>query len=146
MSTNSPSIQAIKDLNSTHQTEPCERIYLQHSIFYRSNYGRKNKKGILKNISLTGAFLEWNKEKNDCQNPDLLKFKDKILLFLSVEGRVRKVKSSVIWRNKWGCGVQFQPSNQRDFQIVDDLIYFTNCKKENRRQFFSLLLNQILES
>src|SRR6185437_11982120 len=37
---------------------PSPRIPLEMNIEYRKSYGRANAKGILKNISLTGAFLE----------------------------------------------------------------------------------------
>jgi len=79
----------------------------------------------LKNISLSGAFLE---HELDGVSPG-----DKLQITFKVGGRTRKVNALIIWMNEAGCGVKFLPTNGRDVQIVDDLMYFVESGRENRR-------------
>ncbi|MGE3680438.1 MAG: PilZ domain-containing protein [Bdellovibrionales bacterium] len=104
---------------------PAPRIPLQMRVEYRKSYGRQIVKGILKNISLTGAFLE-------TENVELLPT-DKVVLELVVSERRRKMAATVVWKNARGCGVRFQPFNRRDVQLVDDLMYFVQSRREFRR-------------
>ncbi len=104
---------------------PAPRIPLQMSVQYRKSYGRQAEKGILKNISLTGAFLETG-------FPDLVPA-DRLILEIVVSDRRRKMTATIVWKNAWGCGVRFQPFNRRDTQIVDDLMYFVQTSREFRR-------------
>jgi hypothetical protein len=112
---------------------PAPRIPLQMQIEYRKSYGRQNAKGILKNISLTGAFLETETIE--------LAPEDKVVLEFVVSERRRKMSATIIWKNSKGCGVQFHPFNKRDTQIVDDLMYFV----QNRREFRRGLLDDIFK-
>jgi hypothetical protein len=45
-------------MSATNTTVPSPRLPLQMSIEFRKSYARQAGKGTLKNISLTGAFLE----------------------------------------------------------------------------------------
>lgn len=112
---------------------PSPRIPLQLQVEYRKSYGRQNAKGILKNISLTGAFLE----------TDTLELApaDKVVLEIVVSERRRKMSATIIWKTPAGCGVMFQPFNKRDVQIVDDLMYFV----QNRRDFRRNILDDIFK-
>ena len=53
---------------------PAPRIPLKLDVEYRKSYGRSQEIGILKNISLSGAFLEHTNEE--------IKVEDKWLEFL----------------------------------------------------------------
>ena len=112
---------------------PAPRIPLQMQIEYRKSYGRQNIKGILKNISLTGAFLE-------TATIELVP-EDKVVLEFVVSDRRRKMAATIIWKSPTGCGVMFQPFNRRDVQIVDDLMYFV----QNRRDFRRNILDDIFK-
>ena len=112
---------------------PAPRLPLQMKVEFRKSYSRQGDKGILKNISLTGAFLE---TKNSGLCPQ-----DKLTIRFQVSGREREIKAQVIWNNGVGCGIQFQPFNNRDVQIVDDLMYFVANSRESRRS----VLNEILK-
>jgi hypothetical protein len=112
---------------------PAPRIPLQMQIEYRKSYGRQNVKGILKNISLTGAFLETTTME--------LVPADKVVLEFVVSERRRKMAATIVWKTEFGCGVQFQPFNRRDVQIVDDLMYFV----QNRRDFRKVILDDIFK-
>lgn len=112
---------------------PAPRIPLQMTVEYRKSYGRQNIKGVLKNISLTGAFLETDSIE--------LVPEDKILLEIVVSERRRKMTATIIWKSSKGCGVQFHPFNKRDTQIVDDLMYFV----QNRRDFRRSILDDIFK-
>jgi hypothetical protein len=112
---------------------PSPRIPLQMNIEYRKSYGRANAKGTLKNISLTGAFLETETVE--------LAADDKVVLEFIVSERRRKMAATIIWKNAKGCGVLFHPFNKRDTQIVDDLMYFV----QNRREFRKNLLDDIFK-
>lgn len=112
---------------------PSPRIPLQMQIEFRKSYGRANSKGVLKNISLTGAFLETETLE--------LAPEDKVVLEFVVSERRRKMAATIIWKNAKGCGVVFHPFNKRDTQIVDDLMYFV----QNRREFRRNLLDDIFK-
>lgn len=107
------------------ENNPSPRIPLKLQIEYRKSYGRSGELGELKNISLTGAFLEHTNEE--------LKASDKVCITFKVGGRTRKINASIIWSNEHGSGIKFLPTNNRDVQIVDDLMYFVESKRENRR-------------
>lgn len=130
--------------NNLSQNKPAQRLYLKMPISYRFIYGRQNQKGLIKNISLTGAFLKWNQDQKSFQSPPSFCLEDKVLLFFSVKGRMRRVKSSIVWINDIGCGMQFLPKNQRDIQIVDDLIYFKKFESKKKEELFRLIIEQIL--
>jgi hypothetical protein len=112
---------------------PSPRIPLQMQIEYRKSYGRQNAKAVLKNISLSGAFLETITTE--------LAPEDKVVLEFVVSERRRKMAATIIWKNAEGCGVVFHPFNKRDTQIVDDLMYFV----QNRRDFRRNLLEDIFK-
>ena len=108
---------------------PSPRLPLQMPVQFRKNYGRQGVKGTLKNISLTGAFLETD---NLELGPS-----DKVILEIVVSERRRKMAATVVWKNGRGYGVQFHPFNKRDVQIVDDLMYFVQDKRELRRNILN---------
>jgi hypothetical protein len=108
---------------------PAPRLPLQMNVEFRKSYGRQNSKGILKNISLTGAFLETETLE--------LAPSDKLVLELVVSDRRRKMAATIIWKNRHGCGVMFQPFNKRDVQLVDDLMYFVQNRREFRRNILA---------
>jgi hypothetical protein len=112
---------------------PAPRIPLQMQIEFRKSYGRQNTRGVLKNISLTGAFLE-------TETLELVP-SDKVVLEFVVSERRRKMAATIVWKNPNGCGVVFHPFNKRDTQIVDDLMYFV----QNRRDFRRNLLEDIFK-
>jgi hypothetical protein len=99
---------------------PAARVPVKLGVEFRKVYGRSTNLGSIKNISRTGAFLE---------NAVELKAHDRVLLELSVSGRSRQLQALVIWQNEFGCGLQFQPENNRDSQIVDDLVYFAQTHR-----------------
>jgi hypothetical protein len=113
---------------------PAPRIPLQMQVEFRKSYGRQNAKGILKNISLTGAFLETETLE--------LAASDKVVLELVVSERRRKMCCTIVWKNQYGCGVQFKPFNKRDVQLVDDLMYFVQNRREDRRSLLDDIFKQ----
>lgn len=113
---------------------PAPRVPLQMNVEFRKSYGRQNAKGTLKNISLTGAFLETETLE--------LAPTDKLVLEIVVSERRRKMAATIIWKNAQGCGVMFKPFNKRDVQIVDDLMYFVQNKREFRRNLLDDIFKQ----
>ncbi len=113
---------------------PSPRLPLQMQIEYRKSYGRQNTKGVLKNISLSGAFLETETLE--------LAPSDKVVIEFVVSDRRRKMACTIVWKNQKGCGVQFQPFNKRDTQIVDDLMYFVQNNREFRRNLLEDIFKQ----
>jgi hypothetical protein len=114
---------------------PAPRIPLQVDIEYRRSYARQPQVGILKNISLTGAFLVHN-------GADLKK-DDKVTITFSVSGRVRKINAHVVWCNERGSGLRFQPFNNQDVQIVDDFMYFVKDNRDSRRDVLDQILKRV---
>ncbi len=121
-------------MDTTESTKPAPRIPLKLEVEYRKSYGRSSDTGQLKNISLTGAFLEHGNE--------ALKENDKVAITFKVGGRVRKINASIIWSTSKGAGIKFLPTNNRDVQIVDDLMYFVESKREGRRDVLGDIFKQ----
>lgn len=111
------------------------RVPLKLDVEYRKSYARETDSGTLRNISLTGAFLE-------APAAELLK-QDKVTLVFSVSGRTRKINAQVVWTNSNGAGVVFNHFNNRDLQIIDDLIYFTESTREKRRSVFDTIIKKV---
>ncbi len=120
-------------MNST-ENKPSPRIPLKLEVEYRRSYGRSADIGQLKNISLTGAFLE--------HANDQLKDSDKVCITFKVGGRIRKINAAIIWSTTKGAGIKFLPMNNRDVQIVDDLMYFVESKREGRRDVLDGIFKQ----
>lgn len=116
------------------EQSPSPRIPLKLEVEYRRSYGRSGDVGQLKNISLTGAFLEHGNE--------ILKASDKVSITFKVGNRTRKINASIIWSNEKGAGIKFLPTNNRDVQIVDDLMYFVESKREGRRDVLDDIFKQ----
>ena len=121
-------------MEAKQDTVPAPRIPLQMHIEYRKSYGRQNTKGVLKNISLTGAFLETETLE--------LAPTDKVVIEFVVSDRRRKMMATIIWKSPNGCGVRFQPFNKRDTQIVDDLMYFVQSNRDFRRNLLEDIFKQ----
>lgn len=115
---------------------PAPRVPLEMPIEFRRSYSRHSGEGRLKNISLTGAFIETE----DIQD---LSPSDKIQLTFEVSERRRKMNCTVIWKNTRGCGVVFHPFNKRDVQIVDDLMYFVESKRDCRRDVMDDIFKKV---
>ncbi len=116
------------------ELKPAPRIPLFVDIEYRKSYARQGSKGVLKNISITGAFLEL---------PETFTPRDKLVVVFQVSGRKRKVAARVIWVNQSGAGIKFEPVNNRDVQIVDDLMYFVNVSRDSRRDVLDNIIKKV---
>lgn len=114
---------------------PAPRTPLHLEVDYRKSYARDATKGTLRNISISGAFLE------SSEGP--FKPQEKVQLTFEVGGRSRKVAAQVVWTNASGCGVKFLPTNNRDIQIVDDLIYYVESSRTDRRSLLDNILKKV---
>ncbi len=114
---------------------PAPRTPLNIEVEYRKNYAREEAAGILKNISLTGAFLQHGGQG--------LRSGEKLSLKFRVSGRQRSVHAMVVWSNAQGSGVKFLPMNNRDIQIVDDLIYFVESKRTDTREILNDIFKKV---
>ncbi len=113
------------------------RLPLQMDVEFRRNYARREEKGRLKNISLTGAFIELEDlDKN--VGPT-----DKLVIKFHVSGRERTIPATVVWLNDRGCGIQFHPTNNRDTQIVDDLMYFVESSRSSQRSVLDTIFKKV---
>lgn len=116
---------------------PAPRLPLQLDVEYRRSYARNGEKGRLKNISLTGAFIEMTLEEKK------LEPNDKLLLTLQVSGRERQITAHVVWKSTIGCGIRFLPTNNRDVQIVDDLMYFVENSRSTQREVLDSIFKKV---
>ena len=116
--------------------EPAPRLPLAFAVTFRKNYGRSHLKGHLKNISLTGAFLETPTLRNILPQ-------DKVEVAVAVGGRKRKLQATIVWTHKSGFGLEFAPENNRDTQIIDDLMYYVEEKRSSRRELLSDLFKEV---
>ena len=113
---------------------PAPRTPLLLEVVFRRNYGRNDVTGILKNISLSGAFLEVTGHD--------IRINEKINLTFVVGSRERKITAQIIWKNSLGVGIKFMPANNRDVQIVDDLIYYVESKRMGHRGILDGILKK----
>lgn len=118
--------------------KPAPRIPLTLPIEFRKNYSRKADQGDLRNISISGAFLEHTAED--------LYINDKINISFKVSGRERVLQGTVVWQNDKGSGIQFHPDNNRDVQIVDDLMYFVKNRRSKNRTVLDSIFDQLSEN
>jgi PilZ domain len=116
---------------------PAPRTPLHLSVSFRRSYARTDTEGCLKNISLSGAFLEIPEHD--------LRVDEKINLTFVVAERERKITAQIVWKNSLGAGVRFIPQNNRDVQIVDDLIYYVETKRMGHREILGGILDGILK-
>ncbi len=114
---------------------PSPRTPLLLDVSFRKSYARDESAGTLKNISISGAFLESHGES--------LRVNEKLQLSFMVSGRKRKVPAVVVWANSRGAGVKFIPANNRDVQIVDDLIYFVESSRTDRRSVLDKIFKKV---
>ena len=103
------------------QGMPAPRTPLYLDVSFRRSYARQDTQGILKNISLTGAFLELSGHN--------LNLSEKLNLTFVVASRERKISAQIVWKNSLGAGLKFLPTNNQDTQIIDDLIYYVESKR-----------------
>ena len=115
--------------------KPAQRLPLKMEVEYRRTYARNCDFGLLKNISLTGVFLQTNKAN--------MSLNDKFLLTFRVSGRKRQIPATVVWTNSLGCGMKLMPFNNRDVQIIDDLMYFVKNNRENRKDLLENIFKQV---
>jgi hypothetical protein len=114
---------------------PAPRTPLNIEVSFRKSYAREDDKGTLKNISITGAFLAHPTEP--------LRNGEKLNLQFSVAGRERSIQAQIVWTNSFGSGVKFLPQNNRDVQIVDDLIYYVENKRTGTRDILDLIFKKV---
>lgn len=124
-----------QEINVETITTPAPRTPLNISVIFRKSYARGETNGCLKNISLSGAFLS--------QAGEQLKAGEKLHLNFSVGGRERTIQATVIWTNSFGSGVKFSHQNNRDIQIVDDLIYFVETKRSGSREILDKIFSKV---
>ncbi|PIT99619.1 MAG: PilZ domain-containing protein [Bdellovibrionales bacterium CG10_big_fil_rev_8_21_14_0_10_45_34] len=113
-------------MNISEIPSPAPRTRLEYEVEYRRSYARESHFGVIKNISLTGAFI------SDLDKGDLAP-RDKVSIVLKVSGRKRKINAEVVWTANDGVGIRFNHFNNRDVQLVDDLMYFVESSRSKQR-------------
>jgi hypothetical protein len=114
---------------------PAPRTPLRIQVQFRKNYARQESAGTLRNISLTGAFL--------CHGAGELASGERLQLRVLVSGRERLISAKVVWTNRLGSGIQFLPQNNRDTQIIDDLIYFVESKRSGTKSILDQIFKRV---
>ena len=122
----------IKDENE--ELSPAKRFNVDLNFEFRRNYARQTNLAEVRNISASGALIRTNQP---------LKPTEKINVYLSVSGRTRRVIARVIWVSEKGVGLEFQPFNNRDAQIVDDIIYYATEKTSSDKSLLDTILNKV---
>lgn len=115
---------------------PAPRLLLEVPVEFRKSYARQIDNAVLKNISITGAFLK-------LPLGDFISANDKLNIRFNVSGREREIIATVVWQGTEGCGVQFKPQNNRDVQIVDDLMYFVKNQKNDRKVVLESIFDKV---
>lgn len=116
---------------------PAVRFPLQFTIEYRHSYAREHDNGVLKNISLSGAFIESHHHR--------FQPSDKIKVTFKVGGRSRQIPATIVWTHPSGAGIKFGHGNNQDKQIVDDLIYYVENQRNTRRNVLNTIFDQVID-
>lgn len=117
------------------ESNTAPRIPISFEIEFKKNYCRQFSKGQLKNVSLSGAFLE--------QTENEFVAGDKLQLLMTVGSRSRKLNAIVVWKNNAGVGLRFSHSNNRDLQLIDDLMYFAENKRTSQKSLLGDIFNKV---
>ena len=115
--------------------KPAPRIPLSLPIEFRKTYSRQQSAGGLRNISITGAFLEHGTAD--------LEINDKINIHFKVSGRERTLPATIIWKSSTGSGVRFMPDHNQDVQIIDDLMYFVENRRKSKKSVLNSIFNKL---
>ena len=113
-------------------------ISTDFNVEYKKKYARHFQIGRLKDISNSEAYLLTKNNKAS------LNLKDEISILFKLGERKRVIQASVISSDAHGVKLKFHFYNNKEYQIVDDLIYFIEKSKEERRQSLDLIFNQAL--
>ncbi len=116
------------------EEQRAQRFSVEVDLDFKCNYARDFNKATIKNISTSGAMI-----RTDIP----LKLSEKINVFFKVSGRERKVAAQVVWIGDRGIGVKFNHFNNRDLQIVDDLIYFATEKNSSTKDLLENILSKV---
>ncbi len=111
-----------------------QRFKVELDLDFKCNYARDYNKASVKNISTSGALI---------QTDIPLKPAERINVFFKVSGRERKIAAHVVWIGEQGVGVKFDHFNNRDLQIVDDLIYFATEKTSSTKDLLDSILSKV---
>ncbi|MBK9293645.1 MAG: PilZ domain-containing protein [Oligoflexia bacterium] len=120
-------------MDNTDTKKPAERHNIDFDLDFKCNYARDFNKAQIKNLSVTGALI-----KTDVA----LKPDERINVFVRISGRERKIPAKVVWIGERGAGIKFNHFNNRDIQIVDDLIYFVTEKGLSTKDLLQNILNK----
>lgn len=118
----------------TSESVPQPRHSIELALEFKRNYARQSAKAEVQNISLTGALIKTTVS---------LKPSEKLNVYLTVSGRTRKVAARVVWVGDRGVGLEFQPFNNRDLQIVDDIIYYATEKNSSTKNLLDTILLKV---
>lgn len=123
-------------------------IPLNLDVAYKKNYARHFKNGQLQRINNFEAYLFIGRDevtlnqRTPLDDKKSLNLKDKISIVLQLGERKRILQASVTSTDSYGAKVKFHFYNNRDYQIVDDLIYFIEKSKEKRRRRLDFIFDQ----
>ena len=114
--------------------KPAKRHRVELKFEFKRSYARQPAQAEVKNLSLTGALIKIDQP---------LRPAEKISVFLAISGRTRKVNAEVIWAGDGVSGIKFLPFNNRDLQIVDDIIYYATEKSHSTKELLDTILNKV---
>ncbi len=118
------------------------------NVEYKKVYARDFTCGQLRHINNSEAYLSTpsipSKNPISRDSKKALKSQDKISIVLVLGERKRILQASVLSTDSRGARVKFHFLNNRDYQIIDDLIYFVEKAKESRRKKLHFIFDQTL--
>ncbi|AZZ36373.1 PilZ domain-containing protein [Bdellovibrio sp. qaytius] len=100
---------------------PAPRTHLELDVSVKRLWARKAMTASLKNVSLSGAFLELPVD--GIFKGDMLK------ATFVIAKRERTIALKVVWKNEHGLGVKFMFDNHQDILMIDDLLYFAETRQ-----------------
>ena len=96
------------------------RFKVDYSIALKKLFSNNQDMVKIKNISMSGAFIEMTTEEFNTRELVGLNF--------VVNDRERVVQARIVWKSKEGLGVQFIPQTFQDQVIINDLIFLLRHK------------------
>jgi hypothetical protein len=121
--------------SSSSGAQRATRHQISLELEFKRSYGRQSEKANIKSISINGALVQVDQP---------LRIGERLKVTLSVSDRVRKVPARVVYvGGEKEVGIRFEPFNNRDLQIVDDIIYFATEKSSTNRSLLENILSKV---
>lgn len=110
---------------------PAPRTVFNLEVQFRKSYARAISNGRLRNISLTGAYLECT---------EFFHLQERFQFHFFIGGQLHFVAAETVWRSSNGYGVKFITIKKRDTRVIEDVVQIAESMRYGKQQLLSNIL------